>query len=447
MRLSWSCMLATCLVCCVLCRDYPAEHGRPSNLRPTSARTSKLQSTSAAISPKALNRFARLREVQGSWARTDCEIVHPGSPRANSEIDFTLVTQLSTARLGQVPELCTRWPGPIVFVIFFHSDQPVPTKPACSNERSTFVFHRATALEQELYPVNLLRNEALEHVTTSHLMTIDVDLWPSSTLYSRLVFLARGSTESNRLTFRRSRSALVVPVFEYVGQAASFSNVSHCDDTYVAGTLDEQCSSSARYRAVVPSSVQELKTCAYHKKCKIFDSTNPPAHSTTKYGEWTKQAHDHIRPIKCFSSMRYEPYVVLPRCDVPPFDERFTGYGKNKIQHVQHLRYLNFSFSVLPREFLIHVPHTPSHDRKKWQQQKPSGSGLSSSSELRMRMDRLYTKFLIELKMAYGSPQPLCQFQQRSTKNSIVRQVHKKALNNGGPATGALRHQFAAAVG
>ena len=30
----------------------------------------------------------------------------------------------------------------------------------------------------------------------------------------------------------------------------------------------------------------------------------------------------------------------------PPFDERFVGYGKNKIQWIQHLRTLSLSLSL-----------------------------------------------------------------------------------------------------
>ena len=32
----------------------------------------------------------------------------------------------------------------------------------------------------------------------------------------------------------------------------------------------------------------------------------------------------------------------------PLYDERFTGYGKNKIEHVTHLRWAGWRFAVLP---------------------------------------------------------------------------------------------------
>ena len=38
----------------------------------------------------------------------------------------------------------------------------------------------------------------------------------------------------------------------------------------------------------------------------------------------------------------------------------FYGYGKNKIEHISHLRYSGFEFYVLPRSFLCYFPHPHS---------------------------------------------------------------------------------------
>jgi hypothetical protein len=59
--------------------------------------------------------------------------------------------------------------------------------------------------------------------------------------------------------------------------------------------------------------------------------------------------------IKCFDDNDYEPYLVLRKgAPDPPYAEVFTGYGRNKIQHVNHLRMRGYSFSVVPGIFLVH---------------------------------------------------------------------------------------------
>jgi hypothetical protein len=60
---------------------------------------------------------------------------------------------------------------------------------------------------------------------------------------------------------------------------------------------------------------------------------------------------------------------MVPRLNSTPlFDERFVGYGKNKIQWIQHLRLSGFEFYVVPRAFVMHCPHEVSAARNDWQQ-------------------------------------------------------------------------------
>ncbi len=44
---------------------------------------------------------------------------------------------------------------------------------------------------------------------------------------------------------------------------------------------------------------------------------------------------------------------------LPYFDERFINYGCNKVQWIEHLRYLGFEFSVLSQSYALDMPHPP----------------------------------------------------------------------------------------
>jgi len=99
-----------------------------------------------------------------------------------------------------------------------------------------------------------------------------------------------------------------------------------------------------------------------------------------------------------------EPYVVMPWCPpsssetprpiTPYYDERFYGYGKNKIQHISHMRFRGFQFSVLPQSFVVHHPHPESSVKQVWNNQK--------ENTLHGKMDKLYRKYIAELENEYA---------------------------------------------
>lgn len=224
------------------------------------------------------------------------------------------------------------------------------------------------------YPVNLLRNLALEAVSTSHVLVVDADFVPSAGLDEAIV---------QSIASLEQRQALVVPAFERIMECSSHDDcLQHLQNN----------------RSFIPHTMEELDSCMQTNDCRVFQSdNNPDGHSSTRSEEWLherrKQNDMALYPIECFDSLRYEPYLVLPWCSndaAPYYDERFHGYGKNKIQHVQHVRFLGYLFAVLPPQgFLVHAPHPDSAVKEQWNDVK--------ASALHREMDRLYREFLREL--------------------------------------------------
>lgn len=46
------------------------------------------------------------------------------------------------------------------------------------------------------------------------------------------------------------------------------------------------------------------------------------------------------------------------RHGLPPYDERFRGFFRNKITYLWHLHTLGYQFYVEPGAFVVHYPHT-----------------------------------------------------------------------------------------
>lgn len=68
-----------------------------------------------------------------------------------------------------------------------------------------------------------------------------------------------------------------------------------------------------------------------------------------------------IARIRCIPNYEQEPYYFLKKSDKTPlFDERFVNYGYNKMQHMRHLTYVGYQFSILTNAYAMDMPHVKS---------------------------------------------------------------------------------------
>ena len=91
----------------------------------------------------------------------------------------------------------------------------------------------------------------------------------------------------------------------------------------------------------------------------------------------------------------------------PRFDERFFGYGKNKVQLLVHLRLAGFVFEVLARGFLMHFPHPKSASKELWLHTSAHGA-----------VDRLFNEFRAAMA---------AQYRNRTQLTPLCRDVHERS--------------------
>lgn len=340
------------------------------------------------------------------------------------EISVSLVIQCSLDRIWLLSETCSRWSDPIVLVTYLPlqiaRDPSERSKALDSIAKIMTECPQMTVLphvhgteekkgESPTYPVNVMRNKGLDAVKTSHVLIMDVDLIPSADL-SQVVkdnlMDQITMTEQSGSEMEIPLNAIVVPAFERKVDPP-------CEDI-------ESCRSYLQKDPkFLPLLFNDLKECIGEEDCIVFqEDMNWEGHHTTESKKWLKEKWYEspsegsegktkmrtIRQIKCFDSLRYEPYVVIPWCPAsksshpkpltPYYDERFYGYGKNKIQHISHLRFRGVPFFVLPQSFIVHHPHPESSVKQVWNNRK--------KNSLHRNMDQLYQGYIKELTNEYS---------------------------------------------
>ena len=247
--------------------------------------------------------------------------------------DVTLVTQLTFDRLSLLPVFLTHWTGPASIALYVADEQleelynflnstVIINERARENLAIHIVFNHSL-----IYPINYIRNVALNNVNTPYVFLNDFEMLPNYGCYE---LLTKSIKELNMMDKLDDRTALVIPAFETVRQ----------------------------YKIPFPKSKTELIHLWKAGRAIQFHRRVSKAHKPTGYGRWRLAT----KPYNARYHKEYEPYIVV-RSDVVRYNTTFVGYGWNKVSQIMELHAQSYKFLVHPNLFVLHEWHPVSLQR------------------------------------------------------------------------------------
>lgn len=204
------------------------------------------------------------------------------------------------------------------------------------------------------YPINALRNLAMSSARTELVFLLDVDF----TLSPRLGCALRAGEHADLLAeVATARTAVVVPAFEIAPDCK-------------LPTSRRQLLASVDSRRASLFHVGHFPRCAQKRSASAEAHMSPQltradprvtpsrgsGHSPTRLATWRTAA----APYEVGYEEYYEPYVIVSRRWAAQYDERFVGYGLNKVSHIYQLACEGTRFVVLPEHFCIAREHSRS---------------------------------------------------------------------------------------
>jgi hypothetical protein len=270
-----------------------------------------------------------------------------------------IVTQLSIDRISRLESICKIWNGPIVATILDenragqenqrttqHIVQELEAKVILRNgfhSLRTIIVTRDKTPHSLPYPINSLRNIALQNASSEYVFLLDVDCIPSSDLFESLVGTSELKNSLRNICIQYF-GAIVVPCFE-PSEPTSFN------------PLEPFSSQQVRSLAALTSpSLRQFAVSEFER-----------GHGATNYPKWLHAKDQSENAFHQYYQIEYqegfEPFLILARALAPLYCEELVGYGRNKILQIYHMFRLGISFWVTALGCIIHTPHSLSSDR------------------------------------------------------------------------------------
>eukprot|EP01083_Nonionella_stella_P300263 1024066_1 len=282
------------------------------------------------------------------------------SNKPRDGIEITIVTQTSMDRLHLIEMIASNWRGVISLAIYIRLEESLLHAQQLITEsferietkydaildisllfETDYLYKRQTdkGLYSVMYPVNHLRNVALQSAKTDLILLTDGDFVTSHAFHDEA--LQQWDVAMKHYNGNKSRPmVLVIPAFEYV------------NDTHI--TLNNMTH--------LPLDKPQIKTLYRQHKVRGFHTHRcQVCHLPTKYHKWMNKSN----PYSIRYQTSYEPYVMTTRVGIHRYDARFRGYGWNKIMHLLTLAWLDKAQWVVASDvFIFHIAHNSSRDSK-----------------------------------------------------------------------------------
>ncbi|KAM5289269.1 xylosyl- and glucuronyltransferase LARGE1 isoform 3-T3 [Ctenodactylus gundi] len=122
--------------------------------------------------------------------RTHLYFLHYEYEPVADNTDVTLVAQLSMDRLQMLEAICKHWEGPISLALYLSDAEAQQFLRYAQGSEVLMSRHNVgyhiVYKEGQFYPVNLLRNVAMKHISTPYMFLSDIDFLPMYGLYEYL---------------------------------------------------------------------------------------------------------------------------------------------------------------------------------------------------------------------------------------------------------------------
>jgi hypothetical protein len=270
----------------------------------------------------------------------------------------TLTTHATAGKLDRLLLQLQRWNGPTSAAIYMNRIEDIDI--FCDFYRlhkddlgfvSFHILIETTTSSSDdppppppLYPHNILRNLALDHVPSDYFLALDVDFIPNADCFPQLQRMLQSDPTIQAQLLKKT--LFVLPAFERFVEY---------DKEPLPNTKKELLSILKEDRTP--------KIAPFHMK-KYRHGHRPT--NFTRWMEMEEEQQDSADDGRSLSSKNnypivyhggFEPYVVGLRQSAPRYWPYFRGFGFNKVSWIMEARAAGHSFAVLRDSFVLHLNH------------------------------------------------------------------------------------------